>query len=90
MTVPSLASPLPRLDEGGVHGTTVSKSGASSMTVLTIVVPTLPPFCTTAWITSRKVSMPTRSPCSMTTSEPMSCFDITSSADDRRSSGRTV
>src|SRR6187397_1050858 len=68
----------------------VQVSGASSMTPRTMVVPRAPPLLTTAWITSRKVSMPTSSPPSMTTSEPMSCWDMTLSADESGSSGATV
>ena len=58
------------------------------MTLCTRVVPSVPPFLTIAWITSRKVSMPTSSPWSMTTSEPMSCWDMTLSAAQSGSSGR--
>ena len=68
----------------------VQVSGASSMTLCTRVVPSAPPLLTTAWITSRKVSMPTSSPWSMTTSEPMSCWDMTLSADESGSFGATV
>ena len=50
----------------------VQVSGASSITERTWRLPRLPPLATMAAMTSRKVSMPTRSPCSMTTSEPMS------------------
>jgi hypothetical protein len=56
--------------------------------VCTRVSPSVPPFRTIAWITSRKVSMPTSSPWSMTTSEPMSCCDMTSSAALSDSPGR--
>src|SRR5678810_903210 len=68
----------------------VQVSGASSMTPRTMVVPSAPPLLTTAWITSRKVSMPTSSPPSMTTSEPMSCWDMTLSADEPLSSALNV
>ncbi|MNW06698.1 hypothetical protein D3C71_2031460 [compost metagenome] len=56
----------------------------------TCSVPTLPPFLTMAWITSRKVSMPTRSPSSITTSEPMSRSAMMSTALASGSSGVTV
>src|SRR3990167_1387859 len=54
----------------------VQVSGWSSITLLTSVLPMPPPLRTTDWMTSRKVSMPTRSPWSMTTSEPMSLSAI--------------
>ena len=68
----------------------VQVSGASSMAARTDPVPIWPPLRTTVWITSRKVNMPTRSPRSMTTSEPMSFSAITAAACARRSSGLTV
>src|SRR5574341_2011579 len=68
----------------------VQVSGWSSITVRTTVAPTLPPLPTTAWITSRKVSMPTRSPCSITTSEPMSRSAIVRTASASGCSGTTV
>src|SRR2546427_13293995 len=46
----------------------VQVMGASSMAERTSVSPT-PPCLTKPWITSRKVSMPTTSPCSMSTRE---------------------
>src|SRR3990167_4518497 len=68
----------------------VQVSGWSYMAVRTSSVPTPPPFLTMVWITSRKVSMPTRSPCSITTSEPMSFSAMASTARARGSSGWTV
>jgi hypothetical protein len=59
-------------------------SGWSSMTLATSESPSAPSFLTTAWMTSRKVSMPTSSPWLMTTSEPMSCADITLTASASR------
>ena len=49
----------------------------------TDMAPICPPFLTIAWMTSRKVSMPTKSPYSMTTKEPMSFSDMTSTASDK-------
>ncbi|MDT4878606.1 hypothetical protein FQZ97_1142160 [compost metagenome] len=46
--------------------------GWSSITARTARVPSTPLFLASVWITSRKVNMPTSSPCSMTASEPMS------------------
>src|SRR3990167_4923342 len=68
----------------------VQVSGWSYMAVRTSSVPTPPPFLTMVWIPSRKVSMPTRSPCSITTSEPMSFSAMASTARARGSSGWTV
>ncbi|CKT91394.1 Uncharacterised protein [Mycobacterium tuberculosis] len=54
------------------------------------MVPTWPPLLTMATITSRKVSIPTRSPCSMTTSEPMSFSAMVLAASASGSSGVMV
>ena len=68
----------------------VQVSGWSSIAVRTMVVPTTWRLAVMHWITSRKVSMPTRSPWCMTTSEPMSFSAMVSMAWDRGSSGETV
>ena len=68
----------------------VQVSGASSITVRTVSVPTEPPFFTTAAMTSRKVSMPSRSPYSITTSEPMSCSAMVCTASDSGCEAETV
>ena len=58
--------------------------------VRTWVLPSEPLPATTAWITSRKVSMPVSSPPSITTSEPMSRSDIAATASCNGESGVTV
>jgi hypothetical protein len=68
----------------------VQVSGWSSIDERTCVEPSVPPFFTMDWMTSRKVSMPTSSPCSMTTSEPMSFSAMMSTARASGSSGVTV
>jgi hypothetical protein len=77
-----------RTSSSSVSG--VQVSGKSSITVRTVLVPTLPPLRTTALITSRKVSMPASSPWFMTHSEPMSRSAIVRSAVASDSSGVTV
>ena len=50
-------------------------------------VPTLPPLRASTWLISRKVNMPTSSPYSITTSEPMSFSAMVCTASVRGSSG---
>ncbi len=68
----------------------VQVSGASSITERMVTVPSVPPWRTVARMTSRNVSMPVRSPWSMTTSEPMSCSAIVTTASWSGWSGETV
>jgi len=58
----------------------VQVTGCVSIALRTTELPTLPPLAWMARITSRKVSMPTSSPWSITTSEPMSLSAITATA----------
>ena len=60
------------------------------MTLRMVDVPTLPPLSFSVTMISRNVSMPTRSPYSMTTSEPMSCDAIVLIASCSGVSGVTV
>ena len=77
-----------RTSSSSVSG--VQVSGKSSITVRTSDVPTEPPLRTTAWMTSRNVSMPASSPWLMTHSDPMSNSAIVRSALASVSSGVTV
>src|SRR5450830_448063 len=60
------------------------------MAARTVPLDTLPSILTTVWVSSRKVTMPTSSPSSMTTSETRSRSFIRLSADMRDSSGPAV
>lgn len=62
----------------------------SSITVRTSTSPMLPPFAFRRRMISRNVRIPTRSPYSITTSEPMSCSAIVSTALRSGVSGVTV
>ncbi|MNL71335.1 hypothetical protein D3C87_1964690 [compost metagenome] len=55
-----------------------------------LLVPTLPLFLASVSMSSRKVSMPTRSPYSITTSEPISCSAMVWTATSKEVSGVTV
>jgi hypothetical protein len=78
-----------RTSFSSVCGVTVM--GPSSMWRRTLPAWTTEPPCAfSALMTSRKVSMPTRSPYSMTTSEPMSRSDIVATASASGVSGDTV
>jgi len=68
----------------------VQLMGWSSITVRTVFSPSAPPLRASVWMTSRKVSMPTSSPWSITASEPMSNCDMVSTARCRVSIGWVV
>ncbi len=80
-----------------MSGRTCSKSvwlvqlmGWSSITARTLPAPQLPLFLATVCSTSRKVSMPTNSPYSITASEPMSSSAMVCTAWLKGTSGETV
>ncbi|MCY1547402.1 hypothetical protein D9M68_834610 [compost metagenome] len=68
----------------------VQVSGASSITLRMLLVPRVPPLRARVSMISRKVSMPTRSPYSITTSEPMSRSAMVLTASSKEVSGVTV